>query len=85
MRVVRFADSSGLQKVGGSLLAATAGVVAQDVESPHLAIGLVENSNVNLAAEMVGLIQASRAFEAAMRTVLIDDELAQSVVNRILA
>ncbi len=84
LRLVRFADSSGLEKVGGSLLKATAGVVPQDVENPRIAIGFVENSNVNLAAEMVGLIQASRAFEAAMRTVLIDDELTQSVVDRML-
>ena len=85
LRLVRFADSTGLEKVGGSLLKATAGVVPEDVENPHIAIGFVENSNVNLASEMVGLIQASRAFEAAMRTVLIDDELTQSVVDRMLA
>ena len=57
----------------------------EDVSSPGVAVGFVENSNVNLAAEMVGLIQASRAFEAAMRSVVIDDELTQAVITRILA
>ncbi len=84
LRQVRFGDASELEKVGESLLAAVGGAVPEDVSSPGVAVGFVESSNVNLAAEMVGLIQASRAFEAAMRTVVIDDELTQAVINRML-
>ncbi len=85
LRQVRFTDSSVLEKVGESLLAAAAGAAAEDGDTPGVAVGFVESSNVNLAAEMVGLIQASRAFEAAMRSVVIDDELTQAVIDRILA
>ena len=84
LRQVRFSDPSVLEKVGESLLAA-AGAVPEDVDNPGVAVGSVESSNVNLAAEMVGLIQASRAFEAAMRSVVIDDELTQAVIDRMLA
>lgn len=85
LRQVRFEDGSQLQKLGDSLLGAVAGAAPQDVDAPRLAVGFVEGSNVNLAAEMVGLIQASRAFEAAMKTVQIDDELVQSLIERTLA
>ena len=71
--------------MGESLLAASPGTVPEDVDNPGVAVGAVESSNVNLAAEMVGLIQASRAFEAAMRSVVIDDELTQAVIDRMLA
>lgn len=85
LRQVRFADASSLQKVGGTLLAAVDGASAEAVESPKVAVGFIESSNVNLSAEMVNLIQASRAFEAMMRSVLIDDELTQNLIDRILA
>jgi flagellar basal body rod protein FlgG len=85
LRQVRFSDASSLQKVGETLLAAVDGAAAEAVDSPKVAVGFVESSNVNLSAEMVGLIQATRAFEAMMRSVLIDDELTQNLIDRVLA
>ncbi|MEE9281579.1 MAG: flagellar hook basal-body protein [Myxococcota bacterium] len=85
LKQVRFADGSELEKVGNSLLAAAPGAAPEDVSDPKIAVGFVEGSNVNLAAEMVGLIQATRAFEAAMRTVLINDELTASLIQRMMA
>jgi flagellar basal body rod protein FlgG len=52
-----------------------------DVEKPRLAVGSVEESNVNVAAEMVTLIQASRAFEAAMQSLRVSDDLTQRLIQ----
>jgi flagellar basal-body rod protein FlgF len=81
LRVVKFEDPTALSKAGQSLIAASEAAGVTDVENPRVAIGFVEGSNVNVAAEMVALIQTSRAFEAAMRSISINDELTQSLIQ----
>ncbi len=81
LRIVRFENPESLSKAGESLIAAQPEAGLVDVESPALAVGFVEESNVNVAAEMVSLIESSRIFEAAMRSITINDELTQKLIQ----
>ncbi len=81
LRIVEFEDMSGLSKAGESLVRAAESAGAAQAENPRLAVGYIETSNVNLAAEMVALITASRAFESAVRAMTIQDELTQSLIQ----
>jgi flagellar basal-body rod protein FlgG len=81
LRVVNFARTDQLTKEGESLIRATAESGLREDTHPHLAVGYVEASNVNLAAEMVSLITASRSFEAAVRSMSIQDELTGRLIN----
>jgi flagellar basal body rod protein FlgG len=81
LRIVTFEDPSALSKAGGSLIAATPGAGVQDVETPRIGAGFVEASNVNLAGEMVALIQASRSFEASLQSIRVNDEMTQTLIQ----
>ena len=81
LRVVDFDDASQLVKQGESLIRAVEGAFVREVVHPRLAVGYVEASNVNLAAEMVALISASRSFEAAVRSMTIQDELTERLIG----
>jgi flagellar basal-body rod protein FlgG len=81
LRVVRFDEPAALAKVGASLLSAGEAAGAEDVIKASLAPGFIEGSNVSLAAEMVALIQAQRSFEAAMKSLRINDELTQRMIQ----
>ena len=48
-------------------------------EVPKIIEGYLENSNINLAEEMVRLIEASKAFQFNARVVTVTDELAQTM------
>lgn len=81
LRIVRFENSSGLEKRGQSLLAAGPESPAVTVTDPKVNVGFVASSNVNLAAEMVEMIQTSRAFEASMQSLRLDDQLTQRLIQ----
>ena len=82
LRVVRFESAEGLTKAGESAIAADPASPPQDVESPRLAVGFVEESNVDLSSELVNLILAQRSFEASMNSLRINDELTQSLIQQ---
>ena len=81
LRIVHFEDPSALQKHGAGLLRAGAGAVPQELESPRVAVGFVETSNVNMSLELVRLIEVTRTFEATMRALQMNDELQQSLIQ----
>ncbi len=81
LKVVQFADPAGLEKVGASLIRALPTAEPQPVDQVRLAVGFVEQSNVSLPAEIANLTYTARAFEAAMKSVKIQDELTKSVVE----
>jgi flagellar basal body rod protein FlgG len=81
LRIVTFDDPAALSKAGDSLISAGPTAGARDVEEPRIGVGFVEASNVNLAAEMVALIQASRAFEAAVKSIRTSDEMTASLIQ----
>jgi len=81
LRIVRFAEPAELRKVGGSLIAAGPNAGLEELDNPPIHVGFVEGSNVNLSAEMVALIQATRSFEASMKSLRINDELTQKLIQ----
>ena len=81
LRIVRFENPSALSKQGASLIAAGPEAGLQDREAARIAVGFVEESNVNLGAEMVALLQATRAFEAAMKSIRMNSELTESMIE----
>jgi flagellar basal body rod protein FlgG len=81
LRVVEFDSPDQLVKEGESLMRAAEGAFVREIVHPRLAVGYVEASNVNLAAEMVSLITAARSFEAAVRSMTIQDELTARLIS----
>ena len=81
LKIVRFQNPADLRKIGQGLIAAGPGAGLEEVQNKRIAVGFLEASNVNLAAEMVAMMQASRSFEAAMRSVRINDELTQRLIQ----
>ncbi|HVL99755.1 MAG TPA: flagellar basal-body rod protein FlgF [Egibacteraceae bacterium] len=85
--VARFANPGGLERIGGTLFAATANSGAAQVGEPgtdgrgSLQAGTLEMSNVDLAQEFTNLILAQRGFQANARTITASDEMLQDLVN----
>lgn len=82
--VYQFANPSGLDKSAGGLLAATdaSGQAINEADDVNLAPstlkqGYLENSNVNVATEMVNLITAQRAYELNSKAINASDEMLQ--------
>ncbi len=79
LRVVDFGERPEFSKSRDGLLSPRSPGTA--VERPALQVGFVETSNVNLAAEMVALIQAARAFEANLQAMRTSDSLTQQWIR----
>jgi flagellar basal-body rod protein FlgG len=83
LQVARFVNQGGLASIGGNLLVETAASGAPTVGLPGtdgagtLKQFFVEASNVNVAEELVSLIQAQRAYEVNARAVKASDEMLQ--------
>jgi len=78
LRVVDVPNPETLTKVGESTLRSAE---TDDLDTVSLAPGFLEESNVNLAAEMVQLIRAQRTFESAITSMQINDELTEQVIQ----
>jgi flagellar basal-body rod protein FlgG len=81
MELVRFADTSGLQALGGNLYRPSErsgeplrGRPGEDGLGT-LSQGYVEASNVNLVEEMVDLMVAQRAYESSVKLIQAADEM----------
>ncbi|MDR3281305.1 MAG: flagellar hook-basal body protein [Synergistaceae bacterium] len=84
LRVVEFETPTYLRHVGKSLLEETdESGGPQDVETPSIISGGLERSNVQVVLEMVRMIEANRAFEAAGRAVTIQDELSSRLFTSV--
>ena len=81
LRMVRFDNPSALSKVGESMIAAGPEAGLQEVKNPQVAIGFIEGSNVNLSAEMVQLILATRAFESTVQSLRMNDQLTDEMIQ----
>ena len=83
LQVARFVNQGGLASIGGNLFVETAASGAPTVGLPGadgagtLKQFFVEASNVNVAEELVSLIQAQRAYEVNARAVKASDEMLQ--------
>ncbi len=85
MTVVRFLNPAGLEALGGNLYMGTPGSgepeeieVGVDVDIKQ---GYLESSNVNVATELIGMIEAQRAYELTSKMVQASDEAMQTAVN----
>lgn len=83
LQIARFVNQGGLASIGGNLLVETAASGAPTAGLPGtdgagtLKQFYVEASNVNVAEELVSLIQAQRAYEVNARAVKASDEMLQ--------
>ncbi|WP_258359720.1 flagellar hook-basal body complex protein [Moorella sulfitireducens (nom. illeg.)] len=89
IKLVKFPNPPGLEKIGSNLYAAAAGAgtaiegVAGDTNFPNTTIipSALEMSNVELALEFTEMIITERGFQANARTITVSDEMLQELVN----
>lgn len=85
--LARFASNNGLLKAGGTLFEETLAsgqAMISDASTPGVGKVLsnsLEQSNVDMAAQFVKLIQAQRAFSANSKTITTADEMTQELLN----
>ncbi|NMM36050.1 MAG: flagellar hook protein FlgE [Glaciimonas sp.] len=85
--LANFTNPNGLQSLGNNLWSATAASGAALVGSPNTAsLGVlqslaVEESNVDLTAELVNMITAQRIYQANAQTIKTQDQVMQTLVN----
>ncbi len=80
----QFQNPAGLEKQGDSLFAVTAAsgpaineATAQNIQRSQVRQGYIENSNVQVADEMVNLIIAQRAYEMNSKVIQASDTMMQ--------
>ncbi len=82
-----FANPNGLQPLGGNLWSETAVSGSSMVGAPTsgnlgaLQSNAVEDSNVDLTAELVNMITAQRNYQANAQTIKTQDQVMQTLVN----
>jgi flagellar hook protein FlgE len=82
-----FPNESGLQRLGGSLWAATSNSGGANVGTPgvngmgNTISGELEMSNVDMATEFTTMITAERGYQANSRVITTADEMLQTLVN----
>lgn len=90
--VVRVANPSGLEKIGGNLYRATpnanpeGGVTLAEANNADAGTGAIvsgqlEMSNVDLTSEFTEMIVAQRGFQSNSRIITTSDEVLQEIVN----
>jgi flagellar basal body rod protein FlgG len=82
LAVYRFEDPQSLQGVSGSAFTAN-GQAPQQVEHPTLIQRSLEGSNVWAVQEMVSLVRASRAYEAAQKIVTSRDDTLDKTIRAV--
>lgn len=84
MAMVRPRSLGDLAKVGDNLFAPLAPVTPVDPTARQVNVGYLESSNVQPTAEMVELIETSRAFEANVALIRNQDELLNDLITQVL-
>lgn len=85
--LVNFANPNGLQALGNNLYQASAAAGAPIVGTPStgtfgtLQSRAVEQSNVDLTAELVNMIVAQRVYQANSQTIKVQDTVLQTLVS----
>lgn len=83
LKIVRFDNPQGLQRLGEGLVAAGDGMTVLADSQVQLRQGALENANVNSTREMVDLIQTMRHFETMHRVIQGYDEMIGSAVRKL--
>lgn len=80
LRLTEFADERHLVKEGANLFRAAA---AGQPATGQVVQGCLEQSNVNIVAEMINLISGYRAYEISAKSVQAHDQLLDKAVNEV--
>ena len=83
VKVVEFADSASLEKMGDGLFMANEHATFSDAIAPQLKQAHLENSNVNSMDEMVQLMQTMRHFEAMQKMTQGYDEMLSTAIRKL--
>ncbi|MGB9866319.1 MAG: flagellar hook-basal body protein [Bacillota bacterium] len=83
LRLVRFPNPAGLQKVEGGAVVETASSGSPVQTESKVLTGYLEGSNTSPVKEMVELIAVMRAYEANQRAIHAQDETLDKVVNEL--
>jgi flagellar basal-body rod protein FlgG len=87
IQIANFQNPSGLNAIGGNLLAVTTASGQPVVGNPgetglgSINQGFLEQSNVNVVDEMVNMIIAQRAYEVNSRAVRVADDMLSQINN----
>nr|WP_295075897.1 flagellar hook protein FlgE [uncultured Roseateles sp.] len=87
VELASFRNPQGLQPMGGNVWARTFASgeavvgVPGDGNMGKLQSGALEESNVDLTAELVNMVTAQRAYQASAQTVKTQDQVLQTIVN----
>jgi len=87
VELASFRNPQGLQPVGGNVWIRTVGSgdavvgVPGDGNMGALQSGALEESNVDLTAELVNMVTAQRAYQANAQTIKTQDQVLQTIVN----
>lgn len=86
--VASFVNPSGLEKVGDNLFEATLNSgefdgIGEDItaDGGYFATGVLEMSNVDLAAEFTDMITTQRGYQANSRIITVSDTLLEELIN----
>lgn len=89
IQLVTFQNPSGLQSLGGNLYTETAGSGTPTTSNPgesgagEVLQGFLENSNVNIAEELINMIIAQRSYEANSKVMSTTSEMMRSTNSSI--
>ena len=87
LAIASFRNPQGLQSVGGNAWKETQAVGAKVMDVPgtgnlgDIVAGAVEESNVDLTAELVNLITAQRTYQANAQSIKTQDQVTQTFLN----
>lgn len=83
IKVVRFDDTKGMQRLGNGLLSAGAGITTVGDADVRIRQGALENSNVSTMQEMVQLMQTMRHFESVQKVAQGYDEALGTAIHKL--
>lgn len=87
VELANFRNPQGLQPLGGNVWIRTVGSgdavvgVPGDGNMGSLQSGALEESNVDITAELVNMVTAQRAYQASAQTIKTQDQVLQTIVN----
>lgn len=89
IQLADFINPAGLQPIGQNLFIETAASGSPQVGTPSmngmggLVQGALESSNVNIAEELVNMIETQRAFETNTKAIQTTDQMLQFITNNV--
>ncbi len=83
LQIVTFGDLTGLVKEGSNMFAAGRAGAAQPATDYTVMQGYLESSNVNMAEEMVTMVELNRAYQVNQRVLTMLDQSLGKTVNEV--